>query len=357
MLMTYQISIEKVKSPKQKPDENNLGFGVYSTDHMFIMDYEDENGWNNPRIIPHGPLQFDPFAMVLHYGQAVFEGLKAYKIKNGKILLFRPLKNIKRMNISSERLCIPAIDEELFIEAIKALVRVEKAWVPSKEGTSLYIRPFIVSTEKNLGVKPSCSYSFIIVLSPVGAYYKEGINPVKIYVESNYVRAVKGGIGYAKTPANYAASLKAQVDSQKKGYSQVLWLDGIEKKYIEEVGTMNVFFKINNEVITPPLEGSILPGVTRDSVIKLLESRNIKVNERKISIQEVYDAHENKTLEEAFGTGTAAVISPIGRLNWNGKTITINNEKTGVLAKEIYNTLTGIQMGEIEDMFGWTMEV
>jgi branched-chain amino acid aminotransferase len=270
--MSYQMKIEKTKSPKQKPDENNLGFGTYFTDHMFVMEYATDKGWHDPKIIPYGPLQLDPSAMVLHYGQAVFEGLKAYNAKNGKILLFRPSKNMERINLSNERLCIPPIDEDFAIEAIKALVKFEKDWIPSREGTSLYIRPFIISTEPNLGVKPSNTYKFVVILSPVGAYYPEGIDPVKIYVEDSYVRAVKGGLGYAKTPGNYAASLKAQVDSEEKGYTQVLWLDGIEKRYIEEVGTMNVFFKINGEVITPSLEGSILPGVTRDSVIQLLKS-------------------------------------------------------------------------------------
>jgi branched-chain amino acid aminotransferase len=355
--MSYQMKIEKTKSPKQKPDENNLGFGTYFTDHMFVMEYATDKGWHDPKIIPYGPLQLDPSAMVLHYGQAVFEGLKAYNAKNGKILLFRPSKNMERINLSNERLCIPPIDEDFAIEAIKALVKFEKDWIPSREGTSLYIRPFIISTEPNLGVKPSNTYKFVVILSPVGAYYPEGIDPVKIYVEDSYVRAVKGGLGYAKTPGNYAASLKAQVDSEEKGYTQVLWLDGIEKRYIEEVGTMNVFFKINGEVITPSLEGSILPGVTRDSVIQLLKSWSVKVDERRISIQEVFDAHANGALEEAFGTGTAAVISPIGELNWEGKIISINNGKTGEFARKIYNTITGIQSGKIEDNFGWTVEV
>jgi len=355
--MSCQIKIEKTKSPKQKPDENNLGFGKYFTDHMFVMEYSTDKGWYDPKIIPYGPLQLEPSSMVFHYGQAVFEGLKAYKAKNGKILLFRPSKNMERINISNERLCIPPIDTDFAVEAIKALVKFEKNWIPSKEDTSLYIRPFIISTDPNLGVRPSNTYKFIVILSPVGAYYPEGIDPVKIYVENNYVRAVKGGLGYTKTPGNYAASLKAQMDSTKKGYTQVLWLDGVEKKYIEEVGTMNVFFKINGEVLTPSLEGSILPGVTRDSVIQLLKSWNVKVGERKISIQEIYNAHSNGTLDEAFGTGTAAVISPIGELNWDGEIITINNEKTGELAQRLYDSITGIQSGKITDSFGWTVEV
>ncbi|NLD50434.1 MAG: branched-chain amino acid aminotransferase [Clostridiaceae bacterium] len=355
--MSYHISIEKTQNPKKKPDPNNLGFGQIFTDHMFIMDYTEGKGWHDPRIVPYGPLSMEPSTMVLHYGQAIFEGLKAYKAKDGKILLFRPIKNMERVNISNDRLCIPPIDEEFGVEAVKTLVNVDKDWIPEAEGTSLYIRPFIIATDPFLGVRASLTYKFIIILSPVGAYYKEGINPVKIYVESQYVRAVKGGIGYSKTPGNYAASLKAQIEAKEKGYTQVLWLDGVEKKYIEEVGTMNVFFKINGEVITPSLEGSILSGITRASTIELLKSMNIKVSERRISIQEIYDAHAAGTLEEAFGTGTAAVISPIGELNWNEKIIKINNGQIGELSAKIYDSITGIQSGKLKDTFGWTIEV
>ncbi|MFZ5989574.1 MAG: branched-chain amino acid aminotransferase [Bacillota bacterium] len=355
--MSYQISIQKTKNPKEKPDPNNLGFGQYFTDHMFIMDYTEGKGWHDPRIVPYAPLELDPSTMVFHYGQAIFEGLKAYKTQDGRILLFRPGKNMERVNISNDRLCIPPIDVDFAVEATKALVALEKDWIPEAEGTSLYIRPFIISTDPYLGVRPSLTYKFIIILSPVGAYYKEGINPVKIYVESKYVRAVKGGIGYSKTPGNYAASLKAQMEAKDKGYTQVLWLDGVEKKYVEEVGTMNVFFKINGEVVTPSLEGSILAGITRASTIELLESMGIKVNERKISIQDIYDAHAKGTLEEAFGTGTAAVISPVGELNWNEKIIKINEGKIGELSAKIYDTITGIQNGKLEDKFGWTVEV
>lgn len=355
--MSCQIRIEKTSTPKKKPDPSNLGFGIHFTDHMFVMDYSVDKGWYDPRIVPYGPLELDPSVMVFHYGQAVFEGLKAYKSKKGEILLFRPEKNVERLNISNERMCIPQVDEDLALEAIKTLVKLEEDWIPTEKGTSLYIRPFIIATDPYLGVRPSNTYKFIIILSPVGAYYPEGINPVKIYVESNYVRAVKGGLGYVKASANYAASLLAQVEAKKKGYTQVLWLDGIEKKYIEEVGTMNVFFKINGEVITPALEGSILPGITRDSAIHLLKSMNIKVTERKLSIQEVYDAHAKGLLEEAFGTGTAAVISPIGELNWNGNIISINNGKTGEISQKLYDTLTGIQTGEVEDTFGWVTKI
>lgn len=355
--MSSEIKITLTSSPKAKPDENNLPFGEYFTDHMFIMDYTEGRGWHDPRIIPYGPLSLDPSTMVFHYGQAIFEGMKAYKTKDGRILLFRPYANMERANISNDRLCIPALDIEFAVKAIKELVKVDRDWVPQAEGTSLYIRPFIIATDPYLGVRPSNTYQFIVILSPSGAYYPEGINPVKIYVESQYVRAVKGGTGHTKTPGNYASSLKAQVEAKHNGYTQVLWLDGVEKKYVEEVGTMNVAFKINGEVVTPALEGSILAGITRDSVLTLLRHWGVPVVERRITIQELYDAAAQGTLEEAFGTGTAAVISPIGELNWDGNIVTINNSQTGEYSAKIYNTITGIQYGELEDPFGWVVEV
>lgn len=355
--MSLDIRIEKTENSREKPDQSNLGFGNYFTDHMFIMDYTKGRGWHDPRIIPYRPLALEPSAMVLHYGQAIFEGMKAYKDHSGRIILFRPRRNMERANVSNERLCIPAIDVDFGVEAVKALIKVDSDWIPDAKGTSLYIRPFIIATDPYLGVRPSNTYQFIIILSPVGAYYPQGIDPVKIYVEDKYVRAVKGGMGHTKTPGNYAASLKAQVEAKEKGYTQVLWLDGVHKKYIEEVGTMNVFFKINGEVITPAFEGSILAGITRDSAIELLKSWGIPIRERLISIQEIYEAHASGTLDEAFGTGTAAVISPVGELNWGGHIIAINNGQTGEVAARIYNTLTGIQYGEIEDPFGWTVEV
>lgn len=347
------IKITKTTTPKQKPDENSLGFGNYFTDHMFIMDYTEGKGWHDARIVPYAPLSLDPSCMVLHYGQAIFEGLKAYHTQNDKIYLFRPKKNMERVNVSNERLCIPHINIDDCTKGIIELIKVDRDWIPKNEGNSLYIRPFIIATDPYLGVRPSNTYMFIVILSPVGAYYPEGINPVKIYVESNYVRAVKGGIGFAKTPGNYAASLKAQMDAKKINYTQVLWLDGVEKKYIEEVGTMNVFFKINGEVITPSLEGSILAGITRDSAIELIKSWGIPVIERKLSIEEVYKAYENGTLEEAFGTGTAAVISPIGELNYNGNIIKINEGKIGEVSQKLYDYITGIQSGKLKDTMNW----
>lgn len=355
--MSMEIRIEKSLNLKKKPDQNNLGFGQIFTDHMFVMDYTKGKGWHDPRIIPYGPLNLEPSTMVLHYGQAIFEGLKAYKTKDGRILLFRPEKNMQRINKSNMRMCIPEIDEDFCVEAVKTLVKLEQDWIPTAPGTSLYIRPFIIATDPFLGVRTSHTYKFIIILSPVGAYYPSGINPVKIYVENEYVRAVRGGTGFAKTPANYAASLKAQDVAHEKGYVQVLWLDGVERKYIEEVGSMNVFFIINGEAITPSLEGSILPGITRDSVIELLKSWGVKVSERRLEITELFDAAEKGLLNEAFGTGTAAVISPIGELNWNEKKIIINNEKIGDLSMKLYQTMTGIQYGELPDTMGWAVEV
>lgn len=353
----HSIQVNLCSSGKEKPKSDQLQFGRVFTDHMFIMDYSDPVGWHDARIVPYQPITIDPSAMVFHYGQSVFEGLKAYLSPNGDAQLFRPEKNLERLNRSNDRLCIPPIDEEFALKAIKQLVSLEKDWIPESEGTSLYVRPFIISTEAYLGVAPSRHYKFIVILSPVGAYYKEGINPIKIAVENNYVRTVAGGTGEAKTGGNYAASLKAQEMVANNGYAQVLWLDGIERKYIEEVGSMNVFFKINGEVVTPALNGSILEGVTRNSVIQLLNHWNIPMVERRVSIKEIYQAYKEGLLEEAFGAGTAAVISPIGQLTWNAEHLFINNGKTGNIAKRLYDTLTGIQYGRQEDPFDWIEKV
>lgn len=351
------ISITKATTFKDKPSQGSLGFGNYFTDHMFIWDYTEGKGWHDARIVPYAPIELDPSAMVFHYGQEMFEGLKAYRTENHDIQLFRPEKNIQRTNLTNERICLPPVDELDLLDAIKAIVKVDKDWVPQEAGTSLYIRPFIIATDPFLGVRPSATYKLMIILSPVGAYYKEGINPVSIWVETEYVRAVRGGTGMAKTGANYVASLKAQMNAKKKGYSQVLWLDGIERRYVEEVGTMNVFFKINGEIVTPSLQGSILAGVTRDSVIEMLKGWGMKVVERPITIDEVYDAHENGSLEEMFGTGTAAVISPVGELNWDNRIIKINDGQIGALSQKLYDTITGIQCGHIEDTYQWTVKI
>ena len=353
-----EISITKTTTPKQKPqDQSKLGFGNYYTDHMFIMNYDKGEGWHDARIVPYGPIPLDPAAMCLHYGQEVFEGMKAYRTPDGDIQLFRPEKNMARLNVSNERLCIPLIDEEFCVEAIKELVSVDRDWIPTEPGTSLYIRPFIFAVDPHVGVHPANHLMFVVILSPVGAYYPTGLNPVDIYVEQEYVRAVKGGMGFTKTAGNYAASLKAQDEAANKGYTQVLWLDGVERKYIEEVGTMNVFFIIGDEVVTPALSGSILSGITRMSVVELLKHKGFNVSERKISIQELYDAHANGTLKEAFGTGTAAVISPIGTFEWEGKKITVADGGIGKVSQMLYDTITGIQCGKIEDEFGWTVKI
>lgn len=353
-----EIKVELTKQPKAKPtDETKLGFGSIFTDHMFIMNYDEGQGWHDARIVPYGPIELDPSAMCLHYGQTVFEGMKAYRAKDGRVLLFRPEKNMARLNKSNERLCIPKIDEAFALKCIEKLVSIEKGWIPTAEGTSLYIRPFIFATDAHVGVHPGNHLMFMVICSPVGAYYPEGLDPVKIYVESKYVRAVRGGMGYAKTGGNYAASLKAQDEAEEQNYTQVLWLDGVERKYVEEVGTMNVFFVIGDEVVTPALQGSILPGVTRMSAIEILKSWGLNVSERPIEIQEIYDAYQNGQLKEAFGTGTAAVISPIGQLKWDDHVMEINNGKIGDISQRLYDTLTGIQWGDIEDTMHWTVEV
>ncbi|MFP3389438.1 branched-chain amino acid aminotransferase [Brevibacillus sp. SIMBA_040] len=355
--MECQLSIALAEQKKEKPATDKLGFGVHFTDHMFTMDYTEGKGWHDPQIVPYSPLSLDPAAMVFHYGQAVFEGLKAYRNKEGKVWLFRPDQNFKRMNRSLERLSMPLVDEEFMVDALKKLVATDKDWIPTESGMSLYIRPFVIATEPCFGVRASHTYKLIILLSPVGAYYAGGMNPVKIYVENNYVRAVRGGTGNAKVAGNYAGCLKAQVEAKEKGYEQVLWLDGVENKYIEEVGSMNVFFKVKGEVWTPALNGSILEGITRDSTIALLKDWGVPVIEKRISIEDLYTAYTNGELEEAFGTGTAAVISPIGDLNWNGHQMIINGEKTGELTTKLYETMTGIQYGEKEDKFGWSVPV
>jgi len=351
--MALNITVQKAAKLKDKPDWNKLGFGRIFTDHMFIMDYTEGKGWHDPRIVPYGPISLDPAAVIFHYGQEVFEGMKAYKNEAGEIRLFRPEKNIQRLNISNDRLCIPQLDEADVMQAIEELVNVEKDWIPTLEGTSLYIRPFVIGTEAFLGVHPSHNYMFMIILSPVGAYYPEGVAPVKIYIETKYVRAVKGGTGFTKTSGNYAASLKSQVEAQAQGFTQVLWLDGVHRKYIEEVGTMNVMFKIDGKFVTPALEGSILGGVTRNSVIEMLRHWGCAVEERELSIDELYEAHKAGKLEEAFGTGTAAVISPIGEIVWGDKNMLINDFKTGPYAQKLYDSITDIQNGRAADPFGW----
>lgn len=352
-----EISITKSTNLKAKPDPSTLGFGKIFTDHMFIMDYSKEEGWHDARIVPFGPFPIHPASTVLHYGSEIFEGLKAYRRKDGEVQLFRPIENIRRMNNSAERLCLPEIPEELALEVLTKFVEFEKEWTPSAEGTSLYIRPFMFGNDETLGVHAVHNATFMIITSPVGSYYKEGINPVKIMIEADDVRAVRGGTGYAKCGGNYAASNRAGQKAEEKGYSQVLWLDGVERKYIEEVGAMNVMFKINGEIVTPMLSGSILPGITRKSCIEVLKGEGYKVSERLLSIDELEEALENGTLEEAWGCGTAAVVSPIGELSYKDKKFTINGGKIGEVTQHLYDTLTGIQWGKIEDKFGWTLKL
>ncbi|TXK76085.1 branched-chain amino acid aminotransferase [Paenibacillus sp. N3.4] len=350
------IRIEQNPHAKDKPSvEDGLGFGRYFTDHMFVMDYAEGQGWHDPRVVAYGPLTLDPAAMVFHYGQAVFEGLKAFRTEQDEILLFRPDRNAARLNRSSERLNIPPIDEAFMVHAVQTLVRHDADWVPSAAGSSLYIRPFIIATEAMLGVRPSAQYTFAILLSPVGAYYEEGLQPINILVESHYARAVPGGVGNAKAAGNYAASLKAQMIAKKHNCAQVLWLDGVHKTYLEEVGSMNVFININGEIVTPSLSGSILDGITRSSVIQLLQDWGVPISERKISIEEIVAAYENGTLLEAFGTGTAAVISPIGKLVWQGKELVMHQGGIGEITSRMYEAITGIQTGKIEDVHHWML--
>jgi len=356
-MVNEKVKIIEVEDKKPKPDPNGLMFGRHFTDYMFTMDYSTELGWHEARIVPYEAITLDPASMIFHYGQTVFEGLKAYRTEDERVLLFRPDKNIERLNQSSERLSIPKVDNEQVLDYLLQFISLEKDWVPSSEGTSLYIRPFIIATEPHLGLSPSSTYKLIVILSPVGSYYPEGINPVSIFVEESYVRAVKGGTGTAKTAGNYSASYIAQKKASNNGFSQVLWLDALEKRYVEEVGSMNVFFKINGEIITPALNGSILEGITRMSAIELMKEWGLTVTERRITIEEVVKAAKTGELEEIFGTGTAAVISPVGLLQWKDESITINHRQTGPLAKKLYDTLTGIQTGKLPDPFGWTVVV
>ena len=343
---------------KKKPAPGRaLGFGKILTDHMFVMDYDEKQGWHHPRIEPYHPFPLDPATLVLHYGQEVFEGMKAYRWKSGEIYLFRPRMNYERLNRSARRLCMPEITVEDALEATRELVRVEKDWVPAEFGSSLYIRPNMIATEAALGVHISTKYIFYIIVGPVGAYYPQGFNPTDIYVTEKYTRAALGGLGEVKTVANYAASLKAQKEAQDLGYTQVLWLDALERKFVEEVGTSNIFFFIGDELITPSLTGTILAGVTRDSVIHMARDWGMNVSERRIGLEEVLSANEAGTLKEIFASGTAAVISPVGKLAYREKTHLVNNGKVGPLAQKLYDQIMGIQYGKLKDPYGWVERV
>lgn len=341
---------------KEKPDFTKLGFGKYFTDHMLIMEYNN-GAWQEPEIVPYDDFKLPPATTVLHYGQGIFDGLKAYKSPEGKITLFRPYDNFNRINNSGKRLCMPPIDVNKMVDCLMELLRIEAEWIPTAPGTSLYIRPTMIGADPQLGVHPAHRYLFYIILSPVGSYYANGLKPTKIMVEEHYVRAPIGGTGEAKCMGNYAASLLAGELANQKGYDQVLWLDGKEHKYVEEVGAMNMFFVINGVVKTPPLLGSILPGITRDSVIKVCKKEGIPVEEYRISEDEILEAAENGTLNEAFGSGTAAVISPVGVLHAKGRDIVINNNEMGKITAFLYDKITGIQYGRLADEFGWIVKV
>lgn len=353
-----ELKLIETAQKKAKPqDESKLEFGHQFTDYMFLMEYDKGIGWHDARIEPYHPLSLDPSTLVLHYGQGIFEGLKAYHAQDGSTLLFRPKDNFNRMNASARRLCMPEVDVDFVLECLTKLLKLEQDWIPKSHGTSLYIRPTMISTDEYIGVKAASRYLFYIILSPVGPYYSEGFQPVKIYIEDTYIRAAKGGLGEAKTMANYAASLLAGEEAAKKGYTQVLWLDAAEKRYVQEVGSMNMFFKINGEVVTPPLDGAILPGITRDSVLKLCADLGVPAAQRPITVDEIFAAHADGKLEEAFGTGTAAVISPVGELYYEGKSYVINGGKTGEFSMKLYETLTDIQYGQRSDSHGWSVKI
>lgn len=352
-----EIKITLTETPAPLTDESKLGFGKVFTDHMFVMDWEESKGWFDARIVPFGYLTLHPASTVLHYGAEIFEGLKAYRRADGGVQLFRPLENIRRMNNSAERMSLPLLDEEDAMQALTTFVKLEERFVPKSFGTSLYLRPFMFGNDEALGVHAVKRATFMIIASPSGSYYAEGINPVKIMIESEDVRTVRGGTGYAKCGGNYAASTRAGERAAKKGYSQVLWLDGVERKYIEEVGAMNVMFKIDGEIVTPMLTGSILPGITRKSCIEVLKAQGYKVSERLLSVDELIDALENGKLEEAWGCGTAAVVSPIGKLAYRDKEYEVCGGKIGEVTQKLYDTLTGIQWGKIEDPFNWVYKL
>lgn len=354
------IKVMKIDPDKMKPkpvDESKLGFGMIFSDHFFTMKWKNGQGWHDAVIEPYRPLALDPAAMGLHYGQEIFEGLKAYRGKDDSLYLFRPAENFKRMNASAERLCMPVVDIDFVLEALRKLVLLEKDWIPRGSGTSLYIRPAMIATEPALGVRPANEYLFFIIVGPVGAYYPQGFSPTKIYVSEAYVRAVRGGIGYCKAAGNYAASLLASKKAGEMGYTQVLWLDAVERKYVEEVGTSNIFFLIGDELITSPLTGSILPGVTRDSVVQIARKSGVRVSERPLSMKEIIAANDGGKLKEVFASGTAAIVSPVGQIYYGGKELLINEGKVGPLTEKLYNDILKIQYGEGDDSFGWRIKI
>ena len=357
--MDYNFPVTRTTHPKKRPeDETKLGFAKYFTDHMFVMDYDEGQGWHDGRVVPHEPILIEPASCVLHYAQMMFEGMKAYRRPDGDIQLFRPDMNAKRMARTNERMCIPELPEEILLAGVRAVIKEDIDWVPSAPGTALYIRPFIFGDEVSFSVLPAKHYRFMIILSPTGSYYAAndgGLSTTRIYVQDEYIRAAKGGTGYAKVGGNYGGGMRASQDAMKYNCKDVLWLDAAEHKYVEEIGTSNAFFRINDEVITAPLDsGTILPGITRDSVIQLLTRWGIKITQRKLSIDEIIAASQNGTLQEIFASGTAAVISPIGCLNFKGTDYTVADGKVGPVAQKLYDNLYGIQTGTVEDYMGWT---
>lgn len=351
MFSTIDVTRAEVKKPK--PHDSDLSFGKVFSDHMAVMTYEAERGWSDARIVPYGPLSLDPAAAVLHYAQTVFDGLKAFRGADGAVRVFRPRQHVERLLCSAERLCIPAFNAERVLEMLLALVEIEQEWVPATEGTALYIRPIIIATEPFLGVRPASTYLLYIILSPVGAYYQEGMKPLRILVTDRYVRAVEGGVGAAKTAGNYAASLLAAEEAHAAGFSQVLWLDGVQRRYVDEVGTMNIMLRLGDEIVTPPLSGTILPGITRDAALRLLREWGLTVTERPIAIDEVLAAARDRQLREVWGTGTAAVISPVGELSYKGESIVVNDGRIGEVTQRLYDTITAIQYARIPDTHGW----
>ncbi|MDD2366311.1 MAG: branched-chain amino acid aminotransferase [Desulfuromonadaceae bacterium] len=345
------LPAEKMKS--KIADQSQLGFGKYFTDRMLVIEWKSGQGWFNGRIEPYAPFVLDPSSAVFHYAQEIFEGLKAYKWVDGRVALFRPEMNARRFNQSGDRVCMPELPEELFLDGINKLVSLEQEWIPTAESTSLYIRPAMIAVEPFLGVHPSDHFYFFVILSPVGAYYAAGFNPIKIMVEDKYVRAVPGGTGEAKTGGNYASSLKAGLEAKQKGYDQVLWLDGRERRFIEEVGAMNMFFAYGTHIVTAPLSGSILSGVTRDSVLKLAPTLGYTVEERQIDVNELMADIRSGRVTEAFGSGTAAVITPVGNLCYKDEVVELTGGKVGTVTQKLYDTLTGIQTGKLKDDFGW----
>src|SRR5437899_1679136 len=355
--MQNGITIQRTESPKPKPRDADLAFGTDFTDHMFVMNFQEEKGWYHPRVEPYGPFSLDPATAVLHYGQGLFEGLKAFRGKDGKIRLFRPQKHVERLNVTARRMCIPTIEPDVILKSWTTLVDVDRDWVPSAVGTSLYLRPTIIASEPFLGVRPAKEYLYYVILSPVGPCYPEGLAPTKIKVIDNYVRAVAGGLGDAKASANYAASLYAAEEAKHEGFTQVLWLDGVHHKYLEEVGTSNIMLKIGDEVITPPLAGTILAGVTRDTALTLMRAWGLRVSERQITIDEVIAAAHKGALKEVWATGTAAVISPVGELTYKSERIVVNGGRIGELSQKLYDTIVGIQYGTAPDTHGWMLAV